>query len=343
MDSADRDFLEFYLETGQGLLLFDGLDELPNSNYKEIVRDRINTFSQVYPGNTLIVTSRIVGYEHPFRFDTDEFSHYRLASLGITQLEQFIHDWYRARIENKADRDRNIRDLIRIMNDDNHTAIRELAENPLLLTIVTLVHRIDAVLPDERVVLYQKCTETLLNTWHTWKYRDIEVKNRGKIERRNRVRMEAIAHWMQCRSAAGQGGQRAIVSYNDLHRFLEAHILTKENLKDDEKEPGDLAHEFLEFVKKRAGLMIEAGDAQYSFVHLTFQEYLTANFLINNNELGGAPAIWNALKKYSGDPKWHEVTRLLVAGLKSNDSQEYLVQHIIETHRDDNSAAAVLS
>ncbi|GAG48062.1 unnamed protein product, partial [marine sediment metagenome] len=30
--------------------------------------------------------------------------------------------------------------------DEAHIAIRELAQNPLLLTIVALVHRIDAVL-----------------------------------------------------------------------------------------------------------------------------------------------------------------------------------------------------
>ena len=89
---------------------------------------------------------------------------------------------YAVRIENPKERDQHANDLIRILQEKEHEAIGELAQNPLLLTIFALVHRIDAVLPDERVVLYQKCTETLLNTWHTWKFREMEIKHREQVE-----------------------------------------------------------------------------------------------------------------------------------------------------------------
>jgi NACHT domain len=335
LNSIDRDFLEFYLETGQSILLLDGLDELPNPSFKQIVRDRIRTFAEVYPGNTIVVTSRIVGYEDPFRFSAQEFHHFTVAKLETDQIEQFIRDWYRARIDNKAERDRNAKDLVRIVNDSDHSAIHELAENPLLLTIVALVHRIDAVLPDERVVLYQKCTETLLNTWHTWKYRELEVKNRGKVERRNRSRMEAIAYWMQCRSVTAERDSRTVVPYSELHGFLKDYIDSKEHSSELDRDSSDSAHEFLDFIKKRAGLLIEVGDARYSFVHLTFQEYLTSTYLVNTNEVDGAPGMWKALDSVSGNPKWHEVTRLLVAGLRSNESQDYLIEKILHKHKDD--------
>jgi len=171
LESADFEFFEYYLETGQAILLFDGLDELA-SPYKETVRNRIRSLITTYPGNIVIVTSRVVGYDHPFRFDEQEFAHFRVAKLQLPEMEQFVNDWYAFRIEHIRERETNVKDLIRILQSEDHKAIRELAENPLLLTIIALVHRIDAVLPDERVVLYQKCTETLLNTWHTWKFRD---------------------------------------------------------------------------------------------------------------------------------------------------------------------------
>ena len=66
---ADDEFLQYHLETGQTFLLFDGLDELPNSRFKEIVRDRIRTLTSSYPGTHVWVTSRIVGYTDAFRFD----------------------------------------------------------------------------------------------------------------------------------------------------------------------------------------------------------------------------------------------------------------------------------
>lgn len=330
LKSADLDFFEYHLETGQTILLFDGLDELPNPQFKKTVRDRIRTLTTTYPGNTTIVTSRIVGYDNPFRFDDEEFGHYRLAKLQLPEIEQFVKDWYTVRIENKSERETNVDDLIRILKDDDYIAIRELAENPLLLTIITLVHRIDAVLPDERIILYQKCTETLLNTWHTWKFRAEEVKRKGKVERRNRQRMEAIAHWMHNQGGGAGKTQRAIVPYNDLRSFLTRHIVEIEKLHDSEYDAEDLADEFLEFVKRRAGLLIEVGDNRYSFIHLTFQEYLTSAHIITSSEKYGVEKIWQTINEHCDDPRWHEVIRLLIAGLKSNDSQEFLIEKIID-------------
>lgn len=339
LKSADLDFFEYYLETGQTVLLFDGLDELPSPHFKEIIRDRIHSLLTTYPGNTAIVTSRIVGYDNPFRFDEKEFRHHRLTKLQLPEMEQFVEDWYRVRIENKGECDANVKDLVRILKDDSHKAIRELAENPLLLTIVALVHRIDAVLPDERVVLYQKCTETLLNTWHTSKHRESEMRSKGKVERRNRRRMETIANWMHCRSVSTGRDARAVVPYDDLLDFLTRYITEIEKSSDPDNDPVDLAGEFLEFVKKRAGLLIEAGDQQYSFVHLTFQEYLTASHIITVNEKEGAQGIWKAIKDKCTDPRWHEVIRLLVASLKSDESQEFLLEQIFAEEVNDQYSA----
>jgi NACHT domain len=335
LKDADFHFFEYYLETGQTLLFFDGLDELPSSHFKQIIRDRIRTLIKTYPGNTTIVTSRIVGYENPFQFDKKEFGHYRVAKLRLPEMEQFVRDWYRARIENEREREANVKDLIRILDDKNHIAIRELAENPLLLTIVALVHRIDAVLPDERVVLYQKCTETLLNTWHTWKFRGQETRNKGKVERRNRHRIEAIANWMHCQSGGIGKNQRAVVPYEDLRTFLITHITKVEKVLDPDKDPEDLAEEFLEFIKKRAGLLIELGDNQYSFVHLTFQEYLASSYIITMGEKEGVSGIWETIKDHCNDPRWHEIIRLIVAGLKNDESQQFIIDQLLSKNENE--------
>jgi hypothetical protein len=329
LKAADLDFFEFSLESGSAILLFDGLDELPSSQYKKVVRDRINTLCTTYPGNTTIVTSRIVGYEADLRFDDSEFRHFKLGRLRLSEIEAFISDWYTARIANENERNANVRDLIRIVSQPENVAIRDLSANPLLLTIIALVHRIDAVLPDERVVLYQKCTETLLNTWHKWKYREDEEQSKGKVERRNRRRIEGIAYWMQCRSTdAGQ--KRAIVPYGELKQFLSNFIQANEKPKPDEDVADDLADEFLTFVKRRTGLLIEVGDEKFSFVHLTFQEYLAATNLITDGEKEGVPAIWNRIADQVENPRWREVIRLLVASLKSDESKRYFIDRLLD-------------
>ncbi|CAM3440631.1 NACHT domain-containing protein [Flavobacterium chungbukense] len=327
LKSFDFSFLEYYLESGKVIFLFDGLDELPDSDFKTIVRDRVRSLITTYPGNTVILTSRIVGYDNPFRFDSKEFNHFKVAKLSLQQMEQFVTDWYEVRIENKSERNANIGDLINILKDQNLTAIRELAENPLLLTIITLVHRIDAVLPDQRVVLYQKCTETLLNTWQTAKFKT--AKNKTSIEIRNKRRLEAIAHWMQEQSIGIGKTQRSVVPYCDLLTFLSTFIReTERGLEDDEEI--DLANEYIDFIKNRAGLLVEVGDKSYSFVHLTFQEYLTATYLMARSEKMGIVSLKDDIIKYSIDPRWYEVTRLLIASLKSEDSQEFIINSILD-------------
>lgn len=327
--AIDIDFFEHYLATGKAILLLDGLDELPNSIYKKQIRDQIVSFSASYPGNSTIVTSRIVGYEPSLRFPEDEFSHYRLARLRISDIQSFIVDWYRARTSLAIERRENSTDLFRIIQDENNISIRELARNPLLLTIIALVHRIDAVLPDERVVLYQKCTETLLNTWYKWKFRDEDETIKGRTERRNRRRLEAIAYWMHCQSGSVDG--RAVVPGASLKQFLSAYVLQNEQPATKDLEAADeSADDFLDFVKKRTGLLIEVGDDQYSFVHLTFQEYLTATHLITLSEKDGVVSIWEILDPFARDPRWHEVFRLLIASLKSDESQNFLVEKFLE-------------
>lgn len=328
INSFDKDFVEFYLESGRCVLLFDGLDELPGSKFKSIVRQRIESFNSAYPANTIIITSRIVGYEAEVRFG-DSYDHFRVAKLRTPEIERFISDWYTARLDDENDRDKNSTDLIKVITNPDNDAIRDLARNPLLLTIVALVHRIDAVLPDQRVVLYQKCTETLLNTWHNAKKGDEELA-KGRIERRNRLRVEAIAYWMHQRSLEEAG--RAVAPHSDILTFLTNYIKDNEPAIHEPDPAEDQAEVFLEFIKSGAGLLIEAGDGLYSFIHLTFQEYLTATHLTSNGEIGGAQAIWDELGGNFDNPRWREVVRLLVASLRSTMGQRFFIEKLLASN-----------
>ena len=326
LSAIDISFYEFYLETGQAIVLFDGLDELPTAGYKSIIRDRIESFSDAYPVSSIIVTSRLVGYEAEVRFG-EAYSHYRVAKLRIKDINKFINDWYAARIEDPSEKTRNIDDLVQVISNPESESIRTLARNPLLLTIVALVHRIDAVLPDQRVVLYQKCTETLLNTWHKAKHRDVEPI-KGRIERHNRLRVEAIAFWMHKRSIKSK--QRSVAKQSELLTFLTNYISENEKLRESDEQAEDQAEKFIEFIKTSAGLLIEAGDGLYSFIHLTFQEYLCATHLAARAEVGGTQTILDELGSELTNPRWREVVRLLVASLKSIQGQTFFVEKLID-------------
>lgn len=334
LPDATIDFFEYYLETGQAILLFDGLDELPDSNLKREVANRIRTLSTTYPGNTIVVTSRIMGYDSSFRFDEDEFKHYRLTELQQPEMEQFVRDWYNVRVENEEERERYVNDLIRIFSGIQYKAIRDMARTPLLLTIIVLVHH-TSTLPDERVKLYEKCTETLLSTWHNSKRRDENTMKRGNTERRNGRRIEAIAYWMHCRSVGARNDRGMAISYDDLKYFLADYIEEREKYRDRSLDPEDLAKEFLDFIKDRTGLLVEVGGNSYGFLHLTFQDFLAASHIENIHRRHDMKEIWKEIEKYRGDSRWLEVIRLLVTLLESEECQDYLVEKLLGVREDD--------
>ncbi|HWQ42604.1 MAG TPA: NACHT domain-containing protein, partial [Desulfosporosinus sp.] len=323
------DFLEYHLETGGSILLFDGLDELPNPEFKQKIRNRIQNLGENYPGNTILVTSRIFGYQGVFNFDQNSYVHHRLAKLGIKEIEHFVHDWYNVRVESQKESKDYMESLISILQNEDHEAILDLARNPLLLTIMVLVHRIDAVLPDERHVLYQKCIETLLNTWHTWKFHEKDRLHRAKVDRLNMQRMQAVAYWMQQRMGSSESGRQAVVTYEDLHQELTRHI-NEERPPNNDYAADDIATAFIEFVQDRAGLLVEIGDRQFSFLHLTFQEYLTAGHIKTIMEPHSLEDTWKKqIAPHCIDPRWREVIRLLVSGYGANQSQEILVDRML--------------
>ena len=158
----------------------------------------------------------------------------------------------------------------------------------------------------------------------------------------HRQRMQAIAYWMHHQMGETESGKQTVVSYKALHRELSRHI-EKEKPANPDYAPVDLAEAFLEFVKDRAGLLVEIGDRQFSFVHLTFQEYLTARHIQTLSELDGVKDAWrNEIAEHCRAPRWREVVRLLIAGYESDESQEYLVMQILDLNPIDSTSAQLL-
>lgn len=327
----NADFILHHLQTGRVILLFDGVDELPDLSFKTLVRERVESMATSFPGNTVIVTSRIAGYEAEARFSGYcAFDHRQMAPLRDREIRRFAEDWHAARTEDEKDRRRQVAELMRILTDPESQPIRELARNPLLLTIMVLVHRVDAMLPDERVVLYQKCVETLMVSWHARKSEGEGRRgSQDRADQRRLCRLAAIAQWMHEQAGSKGAERRAVARKSDLILMLRDHIETVEGWAGSQEDAEDEADSFLNFVRERAGLLIEAGADLYSFVHLTFQEYLTALNIIIQSESSGDGFIWEKLEPLITNPRWREVVRLLVAERKSEKSKRNLIDKIL--------------
>jgi len=148
--------IQWQLERGQLLILLDGLDEIPDASLRIQIVRQIEIFTQSYPQNRFIVTSRIVGYKDaPL---AAEYQAYTLADFNEEQIKTFTKKWCPAyecwvnqvedsqSFQNAATKEADKLFQATHLNE----GVKRLAVNPLLLTILALIQRQGIELPSHR-------------------------------------------------------------------------------------------------------------------------------------------------------------------------------------------------
>jgi HEAT repeat protein/energy-coupling factor transporter ATP-binding protein EcfA2 len=305
-------FFNYWLEDGRALILLDGLDEVAEEGKRYQVVRRIENFLGQYNQNRAIITSRPAGYKRDF-FKTQEFPHYQLQPFNDDQIEEFINRWYDSRVPDKAEAERRKQSLRTALSDN--LRIQLLARNPLLLTIIALIHRYQAHLPKERYKLYDKAVETLLTSWDANK----ELTNQTELKYLElddlRRLMEILAYWIHTQGSGGDKEGGTLIEKDDLIDQLSREIQTLKQIQPYEAKKE--AERFVNFIRERTGLLNEQGQDYYAFVHKTFQEYFCAQEIdYQADNEGDFEIILNHIREHLHDPHWREVLLLLIAQQK---------------------------
>jgi predicted NACHT family NTPase len=90
--------VEYLLLNGRAAVIFDGLDELLETAYRQEIRDDIESFCNRFPSAPVVVTSREVGYEQA-PLSGDKFETYRLAPFNEEQVSEYVRKWFDTRLE----------------------------------------------------------------------------------------------------------------------------------------------------------------------------------------------------------------------------------------------------
>ncbi len=330
-----QDFFTHHLEQGRCLLMLDGLDEVADFTERVLVSEQIEAFAQRYGdrGNRFVITCRVRGYEGQARLG-QRFITTTILPFTDADIRRFVHAWSLAVAASQAQSDSesirkkaadNARDLLRAIQAN--PKIRELAENPLLLTVIALVHQYRAKLPERRSELYNEATEVLLGYFELGKPGE-ESKRLARYtgtqqemdagEKRAFLEPLALAmHQTQVRE-----WDRDQVTELLAHQFHERGY--------SQRESQDMAGDFLDAVVVRSGLIQEVELGIYGFLHLSFQEYLTARKMADSDDY-----IQQTLS-HLDDSWWKEVI-LLEAGHLSESGRSRvskLVQAILEAPGD---------
>ncbi|MEG3921231.1 NACHT domain-containing protein, partial [Microcoleus sp. T3_A4] len=305
-------FFEYWLADGRAMILLDGLDEVVEESKRYAVVQHIESFLGQYHQNLAIITSRPAGYKRDF-FNTSEFEHYQLQLFDDPKVDEFINRWYDSRVRDAAEAQRR-KDSIKKALDENDR-IKLLARNPLLLTIIALIHRYQAVLPRARHKLYEKAVETLLKCWDANKNMTEQSVFKCLDADDLRRLMEILAYWIHTQGSTDNPEGGTLIVKEDLLEQLTQNIKTKKQVELFKAK--EEAKRFVDFIQQRTGLLNEQGQDLYAFVHKTFQEYLCAQEIgYQADDEDDFEIVLNHIREHLHDPHWREVLLLLIAQQK---------------------------
>jgi len=289
-----RGWWDRQLRRGRCVVLLDGLDEVAHVYDRLTVADWIERQIVAHPGNHFVVTSRSYGIPGPLPAQADVFV---VRPFTADQVQLFLDRWCLAaerhatggsgRSAQAAVRMRARESAARLSSRlREHPALRDLAANPLLLTMIATAHRYRGALPDSRADLYGEICHVLLS-------------RRGQAKD-----LPTLLSW------PAKEALLAELAY----RMMREHVaaLSSDHVLDILKPrlehfPASVTGEtFLDEVLSN-GLLIEAPAGRYSFAHLTFQEYLAAR------HVSSSPDLAERLADNVSDPWWQETILLYAA------------------------------
>ena len=311
-----EDFFDPWLTKGQAVILLDGLDEVADPDLRRRVARLVESFTRAYPGCRYVVTSRIVGYTGPARLQ-EGYTTTTVLDFTLADVEQFLLNWHQLLALGQMEPGPSAgayavaqtRQLLAAIQGNER--IRDLAINPLMLTVIAMVHRDRVKLPDRRAELYGEAVDVLLGKWEEAK----GVKETPILPDRpfdtgdKRLILQSVALHMHER-------QVKELDLDELRRLLETMFLDSVR---DERQVEQAVSRFLTIIEERTGLLVARGEGVYSFSHLTFQEYLAALAVADRGDY-----IAYTLARVP-DPWWREVI-LLEAGYLSTQGKERTTQ-----------------
>ncbi len=261
---------EYLLLNGRLLVVFDGLDELLDSSYRQEITSNVETFCKLYPSVPVLVTSREVGYEQA-PLNEKLFELFQLAPFDDKQVGEYAGKWFS--LDEDYSPEQKVQKAHSFIADS--ALVPDLRSNPLMLGLMCNLYRAEGYIPRNRPEVYGKCSVMLFERWD--KSRGILVPM--PFEEHIRPAMQDLAFWIYSNEEL-QGG----VTEHDLIQRTGEYL--RKWVFDDIHKARSAAADFIRFCTGRAWVFTDTGTTRegeglFQFTHRTFLEYFTACYLVS--------------------------------------------------------------
>ncbi|MGW2279112.1 NACHT domain-containing protein [Streptomyces sp. NPDC001770] len=289
VDTSPEGWAGRVLESGRGLLLVDGLDEVPSEEREEAYTWLARLLAR-YPETRCVATVRPLAVE-PDWLAAEGFEELRLLPLRNEDIQAFVAAWHRA--ARLADDDQRLCELERDLARQFRTnrTLSDLARTPLLCAVICALHRRqEGFLPTTRWKLYRSALGMLLGNRD--QRRGITHPEGITMEVEDQMLLlQRIAIWLV------REGQTEFSRDQALHQ-LDRALAGMERVRRQGTTDAILTH-----LLNRSGLLQERADDSYQFAHRTFQDYLAAAEFVESDQI-------NELLRAAHNEAWADVIAL---------------------------------
>lgn len=307
------------------LIILDGVDEIGSLE----VREHLFAFAlQACDTMRFIVTGRPSGLEgidkQLTRFiNNDAIVQAWRYILPLTrpQIETFISKWYQLRPEWVIRFQSGTDDFRKALSDPNRAHLLSLARRPIFLTLMALVHCTRNEMPHGRAALYRAIVDLYLER----QQRNRRLKQRPDgapmpqwDSNEPRIALGYLA-WLSMQKGSEKPAdddadeRRIIWQKEEMLSALQSLLSSSKQARFSEIKP-EQAASLLDYYLYPAGLLVEPTEGQIQFAHLSFQEYLCAEFLQARMTGLKLEKEWKEkILAMLTKPGWYEVALLLLA------------------------------
>ncbi|MFF1507415.1 NACHT domain-containing protein [Streptomyces sp. NPDC058326] len=287
------------LTAGRGIVLIDGIDEVPEPE-RERTRRWLRDLTSAYDGsNRWLVTSRPSAVRDDW-LAVDRFTELTLSPMSRSEVTTFVRRWHTAAGPGAASYEQQLIDTLRTTPD-----LARLATNPLMCGLICALHRDRrGFLPRGRKALYDAALSMLLTRRD--RERDMGAPYGVELGEAPQIQLiQRLAYWLTLngRTQMDRAHARAIVT--------EAVPAVPEAAA--HADPDSVFAHLLH----RSGLLREPTPDTLDFVHRTFQDYLAAKALVDRWDIG-------VLVRHAADDQWEDVIRMAVGHARPRECAEIL-------------------